>query len=611
MLQKYRLVIIIKRNYALIRTLIRNTTVLFFLNILPYCQEQTLANPSTVVDSLKELSKSNPKRAIRYAREILIMSSPEDNNRDRDEKIYNIMGEIYLDLGMPSLALSSFIDSGNRSKSKNRPWNKLNIGNVFFQQSQWIEAKNRYLDALDIWRRNKNKPNSITGRSVALSNLGRIEMNLENYDDALIYFKEALEVKISSAAYKTFQRSLSGSSISHGAAGLGVAYQHSLLALLYSNWGIYDMALNQLSVSDSLLNYIFKPSINQNIKSIKLRAKAEVMSGKNHSMRMSIYSEKGDYLRAHNESKYSKYKLKDSPFDLVVHHEREIKLFLDQDSLYKALESLDRGIKLCRLNGMQIQELSLMETKVEIMKRHKLERSALDIANLIIEKKGEINSERMKVLLESLSYRQELNVKREMLKEAKARELYLYTFSVLSFFLVLLFAIYFSNKSKDNILKTRVLEQEKQIAENELKNKESELIEMSTFIVAKNDLLESIQKELSYHTSLIENKSDRKLMEPLKRKIKDKVDDSADWEKFQLQFTVAYPGFVEKLNSQFLALKSEDIKLCCYLKMNMSTREIARLSGLTVRAVENKRYRLRKKLELDTETSLDKFLKAI
>ena len=43
----------------------------------------------------------------------------------------------------------------------------------------------------------------------------------------------------------------------------------------------------------------------------------------------------------------------------------------------------------------------------------------------------------------------------------------------------------------------------------------------------------------------------------------------------------------------------------------MSTREIARLSGLTVRAVENKRYRLRKKLELDTETSLDKFLKAI
>ena len=71
---------------------------------------------------------------------------------------------------------------------------------------------------------------------------------------------------------------------------------------------------------------------------------------------------------------------------------------------------------------MQIQELSLMETKVEIMKRHKLERSALDIANLIIEKKEEINSERMKVLLESLSYRQELNVKREMLKEAKARE---------------------------------------------------------------------------------------------------------------------------------------------------------------------------------------------
>ena len=106
-------------------------------------------------------------------------------------------------------------------------------------------------------------------------------------------------------------------------------------------------------------------------------------------------------------------------------------------------EVADKIKKIMRDTNIPLKDLS-METKVEIMKRHKLERSALDIANLIIEKKGEINSERMKVLLESLSYRQELNVKREMLKEAKARELYLYTVTVLLFFLVLLFSIYFT-----------------------------------------------------------------------------------------------------------------------------------------------------------------------
>jgi len=48
--------------------------------------------------------------------------------------------------------------------------------------------------------------------------------------------------------------------------------------------------------------------------------------------------------------------------------------------------------------------------------------------------------------------------------------------------------------------------------------------------------------------------------------------------------------------------------LCCYLKMSMNTKEIARVTGLSVRAVENKRYRLRKKLSLNTEISLDSFI---
>ena len=45
--------------------------------------------------------------------------------------------------------------------------------------------------------------------------------------------------------------------------------------------------------------------------------------------------------------------------------------------------------------------------------------------------------------------------------------------------------------------------------------------------------------------------------------------------------------------------------------MNMSTKEIARINGLSVRAVENKRYRLRKKLSLNTDTSLESFVESV
>ena len=65
---------------------------------------------------------------------------------------------------------------------------------------------------------------------------------------------------------------------------------------------------------------------------------------------------------------------------------------------------------------------------------------------------------------------------------------------------------------------------------------------------------------------------------------------------------------VENLSKQYSGLRTADIKLCCYLKMSMNTKEIARVTGLSVRAVENKRYRLRKKLDLNTEVSLDSFI---
>ena len=94
------------------------------------------------------------------------------------------------------------------------------------------------------------------------------------------------------------------------------------------------------------------------------------------------------------------------------------------------------------------------------------------------------------------------------------------------------------------------------IAENTLENKEKELMSLSANIVSKNDLLSSISKDLEYHISLIESKVDRKMMDPLRKSIKEKVDDSADWEQFQIQFSLAYPDFISSLIKKYSAIKS-------------------------------------------------------
>ena len=132
---------------------------------------------SAELDSLKSIRLKSPQRAVRYARQVLNELNPEQSALE--SKILNILGEIYVDLYLPSIALQYFIDAGHKSNVRKNPWNKINIGNVYFQQSLWLEAKERYLQALDMFRRlPAQKENAVVGRAVALSNLARIERNL-------------------------------------------------------------------------------------------------------------------------------------------------------------------------------------------------------------------------------------------------------------------------------------------------------------------------------------------------------------------------------------------------------------------------------------------------
>ena len=558
---------------------------------------------SLEVDSLKTIRLASPDRAIRYARQLLITLNPDQ--KKIESRILNILGEIYIDLHLPSIALQCFIESGQKSISRQSPWNKINIGNVYFQQGQWLEAKERYLQALDIFRRRPpDRDNVVSGKSVALSNLGRIERNLKNYDDALVFFKEALGVKRGQARYKAFQRSLTGETIDYPSSGKGVAYQHSLMAELYYAWNLNDMALEQLKASDSLLSYVM---LAPNFKESQ-SCRSDL--GKNHLLRMNIFSSIENYAGAHVESKSAISLLKHSPILMARYHDAVASIQIKQDSLYSALGSLDKALKTCELNGLSMFELSLLETKIELMQSNNLEKSALGIAEILIKKKDLISSRRMELLLESLNYKSELDINRKKLEEAQSRELIFYVFAGLSLIIIGMVLIGLRNKRRAETQKALIHQQERQIAENELSNKQDELIKLSAHIVSKNDLLGSIEKDLEYYTSLIESKSDKRVMEPLKKIIQNKIDDSSDWEQFQNQFSAAYPKFVESLSNGYPDLRTADIKLCCYLKMSMNTKEVAKVTGLSVRAVENKRYRLRKKLGLDTEISLDSFIHA-
>ena len=335
---------------------------------------------------------------------------------------------------------------------------------------------------------------------------------------------------------------------------------------------------------------------------------AKKIMGNNLSLLAEINTKLGKFEEALIQSREATQLLKDWPYSFVDHMEVESEFYSAQEELYLALASLDRGLKVCDIEGLDIRKISLLEKKLNLLKANKLERSALDISEEINRLTIKVQEERMASLFDGLEHKADIMLRKEQLSIAKVKQVLIS--SLLGALLIIMgtVALNLRNKKRFTDQRSRLVKRKKQLVDQELKNKENDLARMSAYIVSKNDLLNSIVSDLEYHTSLIENKKDRRLMTPLKKKISEKIDESADWDQFQIQFSLAYPDFIEKLTAQYSDLRSGDIKLCCYLKMNMNTKDIAQITGLSVRAIENKRYRLRKKLNLKTDVSLEAFL---
>lgn len=77
-----------------------------------------------------------------------------------------------------------------------------------------------------------------------------------------------------------------------------------------------------------------------------------------------------------------------------------------------------------------------------------------------------------------------------------------------------------------------------------------------------------------------------------------------DYNSFYIAFLEAYPDFSEKLLKINPALKFSDIEFCAYIKLNLETKQIAQFKKISTRAVEGKKYRIRKKLNIPSDTNM-------
>jgi DNA-binding CsgD family transcriptional regulator len=94
----------------------------------------------------------------------------------------------------------------------------------------------------------------------------------------------------------------------------------------------------------------------------------------------------------------------------------------------------------------------------------------------------------------------------------------------------------------------------------------------------------------------------------LVKKISKELDTDKQWEVFESHFESVHEAFLKRLKTQYPDLSPRELKLCAYLRLNISSKEIAALMNISTRGVEISRYRLRKKLQLSRNDNLTDFI---
>ena len=152
--------------------------------------------------------------------------------------------------------------------------------------------------------------------------------------------------------------------------------------------------------------------------------------------------------------------------------------------------------------------------------------------------------------------------------------------------------------------------------ELDIKHKSSELSNTAMNVIRKNEILLDISGMLNklHDKAEVEGQMTTKLkkeVDKIQNLIKENISHDDDWKKFNQNFDIVYADFIKHLSEIHPDLTVAEKRLCCYLKMGLSSKEIAPILSISPKSVEMNRYRLRRKLSLTHEDNLVGYLNSI
>ncbi|MDD2965255.1 MAG: tetratricopeptide repeat protein [Bacteroidales bacterium] len=193
------------------------------------------------------------------------------------------------------------------------------------------------------------------------------------------------------------------------------------------------------------------------------------------------------------------------------------------------------------------------------------------------------------------------------LKRITQRRLVFLLIVISLLFMSLGIAFYFFRKYQNQ--KQTIMEQEALLLKERLEHSQKEIASKALRLASQNEMrIKMIEttNEVCQHLDETGKESLKAVVRNLKKSI-----DRGAWQEFETRFEQVHEAFFVQLNSRFPDLTPNDRRICAFLKLNMSTKDIALLTNRSPRSIESARYRLKKKLGLGAEDDILNFLQSI
>jgi tetratricopeptide (TPR) repeat protein len=525
-------------------------------------------------------------------------------------KIYGQLGERYTKKSLHDSALIYFTKALELSESQKSDKFKYlifnQLGLLFLASGNYsitLEYYFKMLSMLDGESSVGHDTTSLNSKYASLYvQMGTCYFYLENLAKSLEYFQKSLD--------KVMQK-----------ATINPAYKESESQLvLYINMG--SVHLSGRAFDKAQANFEKALEMNRPLNN-------QIYYGVLYNNLGIVYKEKKDFEKAfdyYNQALQIRKSLQDSAGMAQVYNNLGDCYYLTGD-YQKSIESLDKALAISRkVRNIRSQMkaanfLSLAHEKVnrysDALEMHRLYKQLHDS---IINTEQIQTSARLELQYHYEKQRKESELKQEIMLARKERKALIYMVIAAAFLFSFIIVMLLNRNQRIKMKQVRLIKEsleleqrnlnlekqnlllEKQNLQLELEYRNKELATHVMYLVNKNEFLSSVTEKLLAirHLLLPENKV---VVQEVIREMKSNIDNTV-WGEFEVRFQNVHQDFYQKLGEKYPDLTPNETKLCAFLRLNMTTKDISAITFQSLKSIQVARARLRKRMGITRDENL-------